>query len=92
MATWLSNLFQSDKYPQLHSIVTNSDKIKAELDKLTETYPNEASDIINLYQQLNDKLNNLFDEIKQNESQAGGRRTKKSRHSKKTRKSRKSRK
>ena len=102
--SWFSNFFKSNEYPNLHSIVDNSEKINTELDELNKNYPIQSSKIKNLYNNINSELTRLFDTIKQNEEkqkqieqqtsspQTGGRRTKKSRHSKQTKKSQKTRK
>jgi hypothetical protein len=104
MTSWFKSLFKSNEYSNLHTIVANSETINAELDKLSQNYPNESSKIRNLYQQLNAELTNIFDVIKQkpNEekeqsqsptNQTGGRRTKKSKkHHKQTKKSQKTKK
>ena len=99
--SWFSNFFKSNEYPNLHSIVDNSEKINTELDELNKNYQTQTTNIRTLYNKLNSELTRLFDTIKQNEekqkqkeqqTQTGGRRTKKSRHSKQTKKSQKTRK
>jgi hypothetical protein len=101
MLDWFKGLFKSSDYQNLQAIVNNSEKINADLDKLSQNYPTESEDIRSLYQNLNNKLTSIFSQMDKNKNsnetqppqptQMGGRRTKKLKHQKKSKHSKKSR-
>ncbi len=96
MSSWLPSFLKSESYPQLHSIVNNSEKINKELDELENKNINfNVTSIRNSHQSLKTQLEKVFEILKQQPSQltqSGGRRTKKSKHSKHSKHSKKSRK